>query len=489
MSCWPQFGKPRHSNAGGQKPNRRLEKRKIEAVERFNVDINEGGWAKIFMPYLSSNSNLSPRTKSILFSELAEGTAPVGSRFLAPLENVLPRLRTSRECTSLPDPDWLALGVLRVLHDSPSGRGFLQQVGANLPNCPDFNLFFANLRSERRLALCQEADRLLTADLKARLPDQFADIEELAGFDVYAGDGHWHQAAAHDRAPQPESPKSACGHFFALSLRSGTLEHITTADQEQREHEHDMRALKRQTIESLRRGARKGRKVLYVWDRAGIDFQAWQRWKHTGGVYFLSREKDNLSLSGLTALPWEQADPRNHGVLCDEKCQSASGVALRRIAFQDPVTLIMHVFLTNEMTLPPGILVELARRRWDIEKVFDELKNKLGETRAWASSSTAKSMQAAFVCLAHQLLLAFEVLLSQTEDIRPQRELDRRAQRIHQEQHIATRNRRHFPSLRAAALRLTQRTVKFLRWLRACITTKARWHDLLAILRHSYASG
>lgn len=465
------------------------EKQKIRPATQFSVDISLGGWTKIFMANTSINTNLFPAAKATLFAELTKGAAPVAARFLTPLHEVLPRLQTSRVCPGLPDADWLALGVLRVLHDVPSGRGFLQEVGAYLPNCPDFNHFFATLRSERRLGVCQEADQLLGKDLKAHLPDAFADVGELADFDLYAGDGHWHKPASHDRAPFEECPKSVCGHFFALDMRYGTLGHITTADQHEREHEHDMRALKRQTIEALRRGARKGRKVLYVWDRAGIDFRAWQRWKHVGGVYFLSREKENMNLRPKEDLTWEKSDPRNNGVQSDNKCESASGVVLRRIVFEDPVSMTLHVFLTNEMTLPPGILAELARRRWDIEKFFDELKNKLGETKAWASSTTAKTMQACFICLAHQLLLAFEVMLAQQEGIRPEAELQRRAERINNEIKLARKNNKTFPSLRAEALRLTQRTVKFLRWLRASLIREAPWSDLLAILSHSYASG
>ena len=67
-----------------------------------------------------------------------------------------------------------------------------------------------------------------------------------------------------------------------------------------------MRALKRLSITSLRQCAANGRKVFYVWDRAGIDFQQWHRWKQGGGVYFLSREKANaMPPGGLThpALP------------------------------------------------------------------------------------------------------------------------------------------------------------------------------------------
>jgi hypothetical protein len=36
-------------------------------------------------------------------------------------------------------------------------------------------------------------------------------------------------------------------------------------------------------------------KVLYIWNRAGIDFRQWFKWKENG-IYFLSREKENMKL-------------------------------------------------------------------------------------------------------------------------------------------------------------------------------------------------
>ena len=433
------------------------------------------------------SSALSLSASRLMAASLA-GNRPVAERFLSPLANILGELTTTRRCPELPDADWLALGVLRVLHDAPSGRGFLQEVGPGLPGCPEFNHFFATLRSERRLAVCTEADELLRRSLAQSLPDALAEVHELRDFDVYAGDGHWHGAAAHDQRPDLVSPKAACGHFYALDLRRGLLHHITAADQVAREHEHDMRALERQTITSLRRGAKKGRKVLYVWDKAAIKFEAWEKWKRQGAIYFLSQEKENMTLEHARSLAWDPADSRNAGVQSDELVKASRGLLLRRIRYRDPVTQILYSFITSERTIPPGILVELGRRRWDIEKVFDELKNKLGETRAWASDETARSMQAIFITITHQLLAALEHLLEEEHGIRPEAELKRRSKRLAGQIAFAAKKGLAFPSLRSAALRLTQRTVKFLRWLRASLVREAPWLDLIALLRRSYAS-
>ncbi len=76
----------------------------------------------------------------------------------------------------------------------------------------------------------------------------------------------------------------------------------------ERNKEHDMRALKRQGIVTLRQGAAKGRKALYIWDRAGIDFRPWFKWKENG-IYFLSREKENMKLKIVGIHPFDGANP------------------------------------------------------------------------------------------------------------------------------------------------------------------------------------
>ena len=67
-----------------------------------------------------------------------------------------------------------------------------------------------------------------------------------------------------------------------------------------------------------------------------------------------------------------------------------------------------YEFLTNEPDLPPGVLAELYRRRWDVEKAFDALKNKLGEKKAWATSLAAKQAPAHFLTITDNLLLLYE---------------------------------------------------------------------------------
>lgn len=57
------------------------------------------------------------------------------------------------------------------------------------------------------------------------------------------------------------------------------------------------------------------------------------------------------------------------------------------------------------MDLPPGVIAELDRRRWELEKVFAELKNQLRERKAWGTSLGAKSEPEQRVAITHNRLL------------------------------------------------------------------------------------
>src|SRR5664279_4921545 len=100
----------------------------IRPLERKRIDIWRVKWAKILMTYSSVISDASSLTPVTLLQSLTEGNSPVSKRYFAPLAQIIPDLQTTRICRELPDEDWLPLGVLRVLHEVRSGRGFLQEV-------------------------------------------------------------------------------------------------------------------------------------------------------------------------------------------------------------------------------------------------------------------------------------------------------------------------------------------------------------------------
>jgi len=145
------------------------------------------------------------------------------------------------------------------------------------------------------------------------------------------------------------------------------------------------------------------------------------------------------------------------------------GHSLRRICYVDPVTGKAYEFLINEPDLPPGVLGELYRRRWDVEKVCAELKNKLGEKKASATSAEAKQTQAHLLTITHNLLLLYEQSLAERHAVQNQAEDQRRRERKKEQQQIARKKGQPLSTLVAWALSATQRSVKFIRWLREAL--------------------
>jgi hypothetical protein len=381
--------------------------------------------------------------KQPVVPDVSTPNANFAASFFAPARSQLDKATSARVCRELPDADRLQLGVRRALEERPSGRGFLQHLISAGLEAPATGHFFETLKSERRLALIAECAHGLARSLPALEAEFWAGVPELAGFETYAGDGHFHAAAAHDSAAADDGVKYATGHFFSLHLRTHALAHLTVADQLTRKREHDMHALKRLSLEELRQGAPKGRQVLYVYDRAGIDFQQWHQWKHVGALCIVSREKENMKLARSGENAWDRADPRNAGVLADELVATSQGESVRRVRYHCVVRGEEFSFLTGEYTLPPGVIAHLCRPvrlrsghplRWEIEKTFDELKNKLGETKASASSATAKAMQAHFLCLAHNLMILCEAELARVHGVRNEAEITRRAHRLEKEE-------------------------------------------------------
>lgn len=406
----------------------------------------------------------------------------VNAAFFQPLGELAARSLQARDCPEVKDGQYVLLGVQRVLEASISGRAFLQEHGPRQTHAPTLANYFAALHSARRAAVLREVNHGVLTQANQQLPDRLADIPELARYEVFAADGHWHKAAAHD--PRHEGVKMAVGHFYSLNLRTHTLRHLATG---QGLHEHDMSALKRVKPKGLREGVPKGRRVLMVYDKAAIDFAFWKRCRQECAVYFLSRAKENQVLEWVESLDWDRADPRNHGVVEDLRVRTRQGQELRLVCYVDPLTDTAYEFLTNEMDLPPGVLAELYRRRWEVEKVFDEMKNKLGQKKAWGSSLVAKETQAQFLVLTHNLLLLYEWELQQRHGVENQAEDQRRAKRITQAVASAARHKTPLSALVIQARRATQRSVKFIRWLRHSLRDQLAEATAVLHLKQLYA--
>jgi hypothetical protein len=428
------------------------------------------GFGKIFM--LSKNS-----TSKSVFAKLIE-----------PLEGLIDKSKLKRKCKTLSDQEWIETGLLRLLSQEISGRAFLQKLYDTGRMFLSRSLFFETLKSKRRLKLCQEVNFAVYQNAAQKYCDKdpLAQYPELDDYDIFAGDGHYHAAAAHDI--KKTGKKYATQHFYAVNLRNHFLRHLTVADTSgQRKREHDTRALKRLDTDTLRQSAPKGRKVLYIWDKAGIDFMQWYKFKHSAGIYFISREKENMDLIMMGQLPFDRQDPINAGVLSYDYVGCSAGVAMFRVKYQCPVTGERFNFITSLSNISPGLIAYLYKLRWDIEKKFDEVKSKVSEKKAWATSDTAKTMQAQFICLAHNLMLIFDRCLEQN-GIKNTKEDARRKARLEKSlKNVSDINRSKLPLFLTTPKQATQRSVKFVRWLRNHLYVNTSWREATNSLIKIYA--
>jgi hypothetical protein len=414
---------------------------------------------------------------------VTQANPTVNAAFFQPIAGLASQSSHARACPDFSDDDYLQCGLLRVLESSTSGRAFLQEHGARLNNSPSQANYFATLHSPRRGAVVADVNNDLRIMANQTLPDRLAGMAELAAYEVFAVDGHWHKAATHD--PRHNGVKMSVGHFYSLNLRTHTLRQLAVGEGA---HEHDLSVLKRLTPRGLRQEVPKGRRSLMIYDRAGIDFDYWKRCRHECAIYFLSRTKSNTVLSWEERRKWDASDPRNRGVQEDMQVKTRDGHSLRLICYVDPVAGKAYEFLTNEPDLPPGVLAELYRRRWDVEKVFDELKNKLGEKKAWATSAEAKQTQAHFLTITHNLLLLYEQALAVRHEVQNHAEDQRRSERLKEHQQLARKNGQLLSTLVSRVLSATQRSVKFIRWLREAL--RYQLAETIAVLRlkHLYAT-
>ena len=392
-------------------------------------------------------------------------------------------------CSAISDIDFVKLGVLRCLSYAQTGQGFLQDHG-NVFQIIDPSHFFKMLKSERRLENTSSINELLRRTMKSEIADPFAQYNELKNFDIYAADGHYHHAAAFDPKPTSKNEKTIpTGHFFRLDLRTHHAGHLCLGVPNcGKKSAHDITIIKRSTSETLRNNAPKGRQIIYAWDKACIDYGMWSKLKHSSGIYFITLEKSNSAATVSSENIFDSTDPRNQGIVSDQLVSPSYGDVLRRIVYIDPRDDKTYVYLTNQLNVPAYQLVMIYKIRWDIEKVFYQFKTKMGERRSWGSSKSAKSHQAIFLCLAHNLSLLMEEEIKRqglVDEVEEKKKIGREKSRRNKEGDLM-KKATHF--IGTAITRASHRTVRFIRWLRAALYSTdsvsialerliATWHE------------
>ncbi len=414
-------------------------------------------------------------------------TNTLKDKFFAPVVLALSRAKNFRACNEYTDQEHLNSGIERVLQSVASGRDWVQRLRLKFKLNLSVSNFFSSLRSSRRKQLVEEVSMDVRAQTDQAICHQKDDDPlsvhaELDGFAVYASDGHSHKASAHELPIKDK--KRAVTHIYTCNLRSHSLAHTALTNPSlTKKKEHEIATLKQIGGKALRMGEAKGIKVIQVYDPAIIDYNEWFKWKKGHGLYILTLEKSNSALRVLGEPEWDKADERNRGILNDELVGPSNGTVMRRVTYKDPLSGKVYRFITNELTLPPGLIAFLYKLRWDIEKIFDQVKNKLLEQKAWAKSATAKIQQAHFIALAHNLMVLLNHQIETEEGIADEKSQRKRKQTRTKELEQLQLNGEQMNSLVLNWKRATQRCLQFIRWLRHCLENQTPWREAVNLLR------
>lgn len=404
-----------------------------------------------------------------------------------PVERVLKQATNTRACRALDDFSFMQFGLLRVLKVFFSGRHFVQHVNMRYGSSLSVSLFFKALGSRRRRLLTEEVAEAVRQFIDKTIQDSedgdpLAKYPELDGFAIYATDGHTHKASAREK---PRFKKVyPVTHIYSLNLRTHTAKHdVLLQPEEQKKKEHEIKALKRMDIKALRMNEPRGAKVIHVYDPAVIDYHKWLQWKQGSGIYIVTMEKKNSAFEVLGKPEWDRSNPINNGVLFTELVGTSNGVCLRRIGYQDPASGIIFSFITNEMTLSPGIIAFLYYMRWNVEKLFDEFKNSLYERKAWSATENGKIQQANLLAMAHNLMILTEHDLKHNHGIEDQKVKDKKEKALAKDRDSAQKAGRPFNKLIEECCRATKRSLQFVRWFQYHIGKQTSWHQSIQTLR------
>ena len=405
----------------------------------------------------------------------------------APLRTILATADISRKCICLDDITFAILSVMRCLQNSKTGRDFLQTHA--IPEIPKLTRgnYFASLKSPRRLAMMHNLARLLRTNHLPALrshDDRLSTFPELNDWEIWAGDGHFMEHATHDTRNEKDQ-YAPVGAIYKLDTRTGWAEFLAPIQPTARGTEHEITTLKRQPSEDLRCGATKGKHTLMTYDSAVIDFLYAYNLKQSKSIYILTRSKDNLAPMTVMPRPVDRANPVNALVISDEILYfNTSPGSWRRITVKSPDSDEIHVLLTNEMNLPPGLLGEIYRLRWCIEKAFNQQEQKLDERKAWAKSQTAKAIQAIAICITHNLLHLFKATLKTEEAIEDTKVIDAYRKDLDRREANAEKAGRLFPkTLYIALYRPTEMSLQFIRWIRMHLANRTCYRRSLDALR------
>ena len=153
---------------------------------------------------------------------------------------------------------------------------------------------------------------------------------------------------------------------------------------------------------------------ILVFDKGYVDYKIYEGFS-TKGITYVTKLKDNAKYEGLEEL--DIPDDSDQGIIKDEMIEISKRTPKtepnikhksRRIAYWDDDKGKLMIFLTNSTELTAGEVVEIYKRRWQIESLFKQLKQNFQLRYFYGDSVNAIESQIWVVMIANLLLTVLQ---------------------------------------------------------------------------------
>lgn len=303
-----------------------------------------------------------------------------------------------RKCDKFSDVDFILRIILRALLPVFSGEAFVQHCQQNLNDEISRSNFFLANTSPRRVRMLDSVMPLILRNLRRLLLklkiNHIGEIDYLERYDCVAFDGHCIKPACHTKLAEGLKNKVNSCFIMGMDYRTGLvmpLKVLSTGFKKRHEAPCLVEACE---ANEMRWGLRYNQ--ISVYDRAvsSLDFLVKE---HRKSHYLLTREKKTVTWDKTVSINWDRQDPINRNVISDSYCYKLIDDELCRfriVEYSDPIKRKVYRYLSClPDKMPPGVIAELYRRRWQIEKTYDNSKNSLFEQKAWGTSQETHKVQ------------------------------------------------------------------------------------------------
>jgi len=251
-----------------------------------------------------------------------------------------------RKCPDFPDVEFMSKGLLRCITPVDSGRHFIQNIQeqskSKLPHSTYFTALHSVRRREMLKAVASESYKIVCSLADESEIDYLKHFSELADYDIEAADGHFITHACHT----PKNTKGkvfAAGFIYSMNLRNGFLNPICKVTNGTK-RSHEIPCF-RSWVENEYSKKPTGRKKLYIYDRAAVDYPWWDKQKKND-VYIISLLKENAVINFIKTLDFDKNDPVNAGVVSYE-LYSKRNETFTVVTYKDPETDKVYKFVST----------------------------------------------------------------------------------------------------------------------------------------------